>query len=113
LLVAAHHNIERFSAQHHAVSQGVEFCGGGNESWVLALDPYLFFDADVLVFVLERAIGFVVCRRSSAAECGGECAADTEAGKRRVISGMLWFERADFKHQSGVEDEQMKGDICW
>src|SRR4051812_23185590 len=44
LLVATHHDVQGFSAQHQTVSKGVELCRGGDESWILTLDSYLFFN---------------------------------------------------------------------
>jgi len=82
LLVTTHDNVQGLSAQHQAVSKGVELCRGGDEGWILALHSYLFFYTNVMTSVFECAVGFVVCRRSCSTERRCEGVAKAEAGER-------------------------------
>lgn len=60
MLVSTHDNVERLSAEHHAVLERVQLCRGGDQGRILAFYADLFFDAHVLASVLECAVGFVV-----------------------------------------------------
>jgi hypothetical protein len=88
LLVPAHHDVERFAAQHNAVLEGVELCRRRDQGWVLRLNSDLLFDADVVAFVFEGA--------------------DAEAGEGLLL-GMLRLEGADFEHERSVEYEEVEG----
>jgi hypothetical protein len=108
LLVPAHHDVERFAAQHNAVLEGVELCRRRDQGWVLRLNSDLLFDADVVAFVFEGAVGFVVRGRSCSAKCHCQAVADAEAGEGLLL-GMLRLEGADFEHERSVEYEEVEG----
>ena len=78
----------------------------------MALYSDLLLDVDVLAFVLECAIGFVVRWRSCTTESYCEAVADAEACER-LLFGVLRFEGPDFEDEGGIEDEEVEGDGSW
>jgi hypothetical protein len=107
LLVAAHHDIEGLAAEHDAVFQGIEFCGGRDQSGILAFDANLFFHANILPLVLEGAVRLVVSGHPRPAECYRETVADAEAGERFLL-GLVRFDGANFEYKSGIEYEEVE-----
>jgi hypothetical protein len=108
LLVSTHHDVERFAAQHNAVLERVELCRRRDQGGVLRLNSDLLFDADVLAFVFEGAVGFVVRGRSCSAKCHCQAVADAEAGEGLLL-GVLRLEGADFEDERSIEYEEVEG----
>jgi len=94
------------------VFERVELCRCGNQGRILALYSDLLLDADVLAFVFEGAVGFVVRWRSCTSESYCQAVADAEA-RERLLLRMLRFKGPDFEDEGGIEDEEVEGYGRW